>query len=87
VSLEGRNADDRDRNEERIVSDSASGEVAKHRDNAEQERGGVDWADPSVPVGDAPALPRWPLYVLSVAWVGWTVFLMVIAVTGSAVDV
>lgn len=63
------------------MSDNISAE-AKHRDDAEQESRGVDWADPAVPVGDAPTLPRWPLYVLSVAWIGWTIFLMVIAVAG-----
>ena len=38
---------------------------------------GINWADPDVPVGDAPAMPRWPMAVLVVGWSGWIVFLVV----------
>ena len=41
------------------------------------KRSGVDWADPSVPVGDAPPLPYWPLALAGIAWSSWGVFLVV----------
>lgn len=36
---------------------------------------GIDWADPSVPIGNSPPLPRWPLVVGCLAWVAWVAFL------------
>jgi len=39
------------------------------------------WDDPSVPVGDAPLLSKAPLVALSIAWLGWTVFLLVMMIT------
>jgi hypothetical protein len=70
------------------VSEEASADARNDQDLADHERtGGVDWADPTVPVGDAPALPRWPLIVLGVAWTGWIIFLMVVAVAGRATTV
>ena len=35
----------------------------------------VDWEDPKVPVGNAPPLPRWPVYVSGLAWGAWVLFL------------
>lgn len=35
----------------------------------------IDWENPKVPVGNAPPLPRWPLYVSGLAWAGWVLFL------------
>ncbi|MBU0718294.1 MAG: hypothetical protein KJ749_08605 [Planctomycetes bacterium] len=46
---------------------------------SEQERG--RWADPAVPVGNAPPQPHWPLYVFSAAWAGWLAFLVVMLVS------
>ena len=40
---------------------------------------GVDWSDPNVPAGNAPALPRWPLWLASVVWLGWLTFLVLMA--------
>ena len=42
---------------------------------------GIDWKDPSVPAGNAPAMPRWPLLLAAAAWIGWSVFLVVIRLT------
>ncbi|MCH7840447.1 MAG: hypothetical protein IID38_09480 [Planctomycetes bacterium] len=42
----------------------------------EKERG-INWDDPSVPIGNAPALPRWPLVLAAVAWFASVVFLVV----------
>ncbi|UCE61224.1 MAG: hypothetical protein JSU63_05640 [Phycisphaerales bacterium] len=46
-----------------------------------EEKPAVDWADPTIPVGDSPPLPRWPAIVLGVAWFGWLVFLAFMAVS------
>ena len=35
----------------------------------------VDWENPKVPVGNAPPLPRWPVYVSGLAWGAWVLFL------------
>lgn len=40
---------------------------------------GIDWADPSVPMGDAPPMPKWPLVLTASAWLVWIVFLVVMA--------
>ena len=37
---------------------------------------GPDWHDRSVPAGDSPALPRWPLVLAATAWAAWLVFLV-----------
>ncbi len=42
----------------------------------EAKRPGIDWADPSVPVGTAPKFPRWPLVVAALAWLAWVAFLV-----------
>lgn len=49
---------------------------------ATETRGGIDWTDATVPVGDAPRLPRWPLYLLAVCWTGWVLFLLGLVVAG-----
>ena len=46
----------------------------------ESKRPRVDWEDPSIPVGNAPPLPRWPLTVAGIAWLAFVVFLMVMMV-------
>lgn len=42
--------------------------------------GSPDWSDPSVPCGNAPPLPRWPLWIAALVWVGWIGFLIAMAV-------
>ena len=37
----------------------------------------INWEDPSVPVGNSPPLPRWPLVMATLAWLAWVVFLVV----------
>ncbi len=49
----------------------------------ESNRPRIDWADPNVPVGNAPPLPRWPLIVAGIAWLAWVVFLVVMTVNVS----
>lgn len=48
------------------------------------EKSGVDWADPEVPVGNAPPLPRWPLVLSALGWIAWLVFLVLMAVERTA---
>lgn len=35
-----------------------------------------DWEDPTIPIGNAPSMPRWPAVVFAVGWVGWLAFLL-----------
>ncbi len=49
--------------------------------STDETTGGIDWADPSVPVGDAPPLPKWPLVLTGSAWLVWIVFLLLMAVS------
>ncbi len=49
-------------------------------DNGETPKPRYDWTDPSVPVGNAPPMPRWRLYLLGGLWAGWVVFLFAMAV-------
>ncbi|RJP40848.1 MAG: hypothetical protein C4547_02115 [Phycisphaerales bacterium] len=47
---------------------------------------GVNWNDPTVPAGNAPPMPRWPLYLAAAAWFAWIVFLLVTLVTRTRID-
>ncbi|MCB9866310.1 MAG: hypothetical protein H6816_06705 [Phycisphaerales bacterium] len=38
------------------------------------------WEDPSVPAGDAPPLPRWPLYASGAVFALWVCFLIAMAI-------
>ena len=53
---------------------------AEQKDTPEAAASQIDWADPDVPAGDAPPLPRWPLVVSGLAFAAWVVFLVVMAV-------
>ena len=46
-------------------------------ENGNQKKSRVKWDDPSVPVGNAPLSPRWPVVVTAIAWLAWVVFLVV----------
>jgi hypothetical protein len=48
--------------------------------NEQTRKSGVDWADPTVPVGNAPPMPRWPLILAGLAWGLWIVFLVLMTV-------
>ncbi|MCB9851381.1 MAG: hypothetical protein H6817_11830 [Phycisphaerales bacterium] len=39
-----------------------------------------DWADPKIPAGNAPAMPRWPLIVSGAAFAFWLCFLIAMAI-------
>ncbi len=43
----------------------------------------IDWADPTVPVGNAPPLPWWPLVVSGALWLAWVVFLVAMALSSA----
>lgn len=55
-------------------SESSSG--ADPSSSPEKQRG-INWDDPSVPIGNAPPFPRWPLVLSAVAWFASVVFLVV----------
>jgi hypothetical protein len=58
-----------------------SNERSKDSDSLHEPRKGIDWSDPSVPVGNGPPMPRWPLVLGSIALLVWLVFLLVMALT------
>ena len=47
---------------------------------------GPNWDDPSVPCGDSPPLPWWPIGLAALGWAAWIGFLiaMVVLVLRSA---
>ena len=61
-------------NEKKVNHDAAASEGDS---GATSKKQAINWADPDIPVGDAPPLPRWPVAVFSAAWLGWIVFLMI----------
>jgi len=48
-------------------------------DSDQPKRPRIDWADPKVPVGNAPPMSRWLLYVTGASWLAWIVFLIAMA--------
>jgi len=48
----------------------------------EQTKRRIDWDDPSIPVGDAPPMPCWPVVAFAIAWSGWVAFLIVMMLSG-----
>jgi len=50
-------------------ANSAKANVPKH-----------DWADPAIPAGNSPPLPRWPLIVSAVVFTLWVGFLVAMAI-------
>jgi hypothetical protein len=43
--------------------------------DASAEKKGIDWTDPSVPAGNAPPMPNWPVALAVLTWAGWITFL------------
>lgn len=57
--------------------------------NAESASGGAaksdarsKWADPRVPIGNGPPMPKWPLVASWTAWVLWVGFLIAMLLAG-----
>ena len=59
------------------------GESADDHPPSNNKKRGVNWEDPSVPIGNAPQLPRWPLVLAGFAWLAWVVFLIVMMLAGN----
>ena len=59
--------------EDAVVTDAGSSAV--------EPKPRIDWADPSIPVGNAPPRPKWPLVLLAVLWLAGIVFLALMAVS------
>jgi hypothetical protein len=55
-------------------------DAVEPQQQAEESQPKYDWNDPSVPAGDAPPMPRWPLIVSSIAFGLWFIFLVVMAI-------
>lgn len=51
--------------------------TSQNSSSDEPQKPRIDWADPNVPVGNAPPLPRWPLVIAGIAWLAWVAFLVV----------
>jgi len=58
-------------------SEESEGKSDAGQSSSPEEKRGINWDDPSVPIGNAPPLPRWPLVVSAVAWFASVVFLVV----------
>lgn len=58
-----------------IAAEPSTGQAANGIDNVAPSK----WDDPSVPVGNAPPMPRWPVFAWAVAWTLWIVFLVAMA--------
>lgn len=41
---------------------------------------GIDWSDPTIPVGNAPPMARWPMLVTGMAWAAGVAFLVMMAI-------
>jgi len=50
-------------------------------ENGNPKKSRVNWADPSVPVGNSPPMPRWPVVVTAMAWLAWIVVLIAMLVS------
>jgi hypothetical protein len=68
---------------------SEPAETKSHKQTTEASRLHPAWNDPSIPAGDSPPLPRWPLVLSAVAWVAWLLFLVLMVAMrfGSQPDV
>jgi hypothetical protein len=63
--------------EQGTTADNKDVSPSKSEPSSEQATPRIDWADPNVPVGNAPPLPKWPLALSICAWLVWVVFLVV----------
>lgn len=43
----------------------------------EKKKSWFNWEDPAVPVGNSPPIPKWPLAVITAAWLVWVLVLFV----------
>lgn len=51
----------------------------------DSEKGLIDWEDPSVPIGNAPPLPRWPVAVSALVWASWIALLVAMVLSPHSV--
>ena len=69
---------------------SAEPEVERSESAAaepEPKRPRINWNDPDVPAGNAPPLPRWPLVLAALLWVGWLGFLVAMALMRTGTEI
>ncbi len=65
--------------------EESEGKSGAGQTSSRGKKRGINWDDPSVPIGNAPPFPRWPLVLAAVAWFASVVFLVVMMLgrTGS----
>jgi hypothetical protein len=54
--------------------------------NGEQPSEATIWDDPSVPVGNAPPMNRWPMFVAGACWLAGVLFLVMMATAKLGVE-
>lgn len=54
-------------------------ETADRESPERESRRGPNWDDPSIPAGDSPPLPGWPVWLSAAAWGAWLIYLSTIA--------
>ncbi len=65
--------------------DAPTAEKESYVEDQESGKGHIDWEDPSVPIGDAPSLPKWPVAVSALVWACWIALLVVMLVSPRSV--
>ncbi len=60
--------------------EKTNGKGAEPEASTEERKPRYDWEDPSVPIGDGPPMPNWPLVPLCIAWGLCITFLAVMSI-------
>lgn len=61
-------------------------QTVEQSEPAKEKKSWFNWEDPAVPMGDSPPIPKWPLALVTTAWIGWVIFLFIMMLdSGSSV--
>ncbi len=44
-------------------------------EDASTTKHGINWEDPSIPIGNSPPMAKWPIGIWALAWAAWITFL------------
>lgn len=58
-----------------MASEKSMTEVSPQTDDTAEAQTPSKWDDPSVPAGNAPSMPKWPLPLMLAVWGTWVGFL------------
>ncbi len=58
-----------------MASEKKMTQVTPQTDDTGETQTPSKWDDPSVPAGNAPPMPKWPLPLMLVVWFAWVGFL------------